>query len=131
MIPSFSAIPHIQNPKFGQLFVGEQGKVIVLEPKYTHDRDLILYEPQSGAGARPIDRSAMVSQWTRIIETYGPMSNKGNEGFYALVNQFRVNMLASGVLQNVPGPDRQTAIKTLTHGEATPFNGGIKLDYKA
>jgi hypothetical protein len=131
VIPAFSATSHARNPKFGQFFVGEQGKVIVLEPKYTHDRDLVLYEPQPGAGVRPIGRSPMVSQWTRIIETYGPMSNKGNEGFYALVNQFRVNMLASGVLQNVPGSDKQTAIKTLTHGEAIPFNGGIRLDYKA
>lgn len=118
-------------PRFGQLFVGEAGKVIVLEPKDTYNKGIVLHQAVPNGPINPLTTSPVVAEWTKVVENYGPLFNKGAEGFYALANLFRHSLGQSGVINTVPLQDKQNAMATLLYGKAAPFNGGLKLDYPA
>ena len=159
----FQASAHVkdQNPnrarrspepsRFGQLFIGESGTTLVLEPNQPVNKGDVLYQPKlneaplnapiykagtpDAAPVYKLGTSPLVALWTQVIENYGPMFNKGTEGFYALSTLFRQSLMSAGPLNPlnmVPPSDRQQALATLTSPatETAPFNNGLKLDLK-
>jgi len=142
--------PH-PSPQFGQCFIGESGTTLVLEPNQPFNKGDVLYQPKlnetllnapiykagtpDAAPVYKLGSSPLVALWTQVIENYGPMFNKGTEGFYALRTLFRQSLMSAGSmnpLNMVPPIDRQQAFATLTSPttETTPFNNGLKLDLK-
>lgn len=117
--------------RFGQMFVGENGKVIVLEPKRPETRGLLLHESQPGSGVHPVGSSPVIDIWTRVIERFGRQFRREDDGFQALGALFRADAARNGILGAIPPQERQNAQITLTYGALKPFNGGLRLDYPA
>jgi hypothetical protein len=120
-------------PLFGQMFIGEAGKVVVLEPKDIEGKEAILYQasPPNGSISK-LGSSPTTKAWTEVIENYGPLFSKGSSGFYALTDFMRQSLLGpNSPIAMVPPADRQNAFFTLSKGKVEPFNGGVKFSYSA
>ena len=119
----FKAISPI---KFGQLYIADGGRMIVIEPQYTVSKDLIVYE-DANLAKHPIATAAIVDRWTSLVENYGDTLPNSTENLNALSYLFRVSMLPfiSQYLPGLPANFRENAVNALKLGTAKAFNHGM------
>ena len=119
----FKAISPI---KFGQLYIADGGRMIVIEPQYTVSKDLIVYEDANSA-KHPIATAAIVDRWTSLVENYGDTLPHSTENLNAFSYLFRVSMLPfiSQYLPGLPANFRENAVNALKQGKAKAFNHGM------
>lgn len=114
--------------KFGQLFIGDNGRTLVIEPKYTVPKDLIVYQ-DAASTSHPIATAAIVDRWTSLVENYGKTLENSTENLNAFSYLFRVSMLpfVSQYLPGLPPNFRENAMTALKLGTAKAFNHGIMI----
>lgn len=114
--------------RFGQLFIGEQGQVAVIEPKYPTNKDAILYQHTPNEPIYFVGRHPLVKYWTEVVEQFGNQLTDNPFGLSALSQILRINMTQNGLYEAVPPIDRFNAANTMYKGRSSAFNNGIRLD---
>jgi hypothetical protein len=112
--------------QFGQLFIGEKGRVVLIEPKYLVPRGFMVYEDQHqfqrGMGTFPL-----IDRWTRVMENYGHTLSQSPERLNTLSALFRESVapVLQQNLARLPVNFRENAMNTLRQGTTKAFNNGI------
>jgi hypothetical protein len=112
--------------RFGQLFIGENGRAVVIEPKYLVPKGLVVYQDNKEF-QHTVTNAPMVDKWTRVMENYGQTLPNSPESLGAFSALFRASILPvlNQNLQSLPANFRENAVNAIRQGTAKAFNNGI------
>ena len=131
MPPRGHLVQSASGSRFGQLFVGEGGRVVIVEPKYPTNKDGILFQHQPGEPVYYLGRNPLVELLTQVCEQFGDQLPGNPFALMPLSQLVRQTLTNAGVASLVPAIDQATATYTMANGRSSAANHGIRLDFPA